>query len=172
MADRYKKAWRSGNFNWMKIDVTPIYELFGGESGQSKYFSTIGHFQDVPKFIVHPIRSAKHKQSVVSGIGFEALTGSDYTGRRRFTTLEELLREGRTVRWGGGGAIDWDQFPAYALSQIAGTQPIQLQALMAWMTGEQEGFDALSQSIGLRTTTTYEQKRSMKKGLRKLKGFK
>jgi hypothetical protein len=168
MKKRYAKAWKSGNFNWMKIDVTPIYEAFGGRSGQSKYFSAVGHFQDPLKFITHPVRSAKHKQSILSGHALEALSGTDYTGARRFTTLDELLLEGKTVKWGGSGAIDWDQFPAYALSQIAGTQPIQLQAFMGWVAGEDEGFDALSKSIGLRTTSTYKSKRR-KKGIRKLR---
>ena len=172
MMDKYRAAWKSGNFNWMKTDITPIYEALGGTSGQSKYFSVVGHFQDPLKFLVHPGKSLKHKQSVVSGIGFEAFSGTDYTGRRRFTTIEELLTEGKTVKWGGSGAVEWDTFPAYALSQIAGTQPIQIQALMAWMAGEQEGFDALSQSIGLRTTSTYNQKKNMKRGLTKLRGIK
>jgi hypothetical protein len=172
MEENYKKAWKSGTFNWAKVDVTPIYELFGGTSGRSKYFSFVGHFADPAKFIVHPIRSAKYKQSVVSGIGFEALSGTDYTGMRRFTTLGELLETGKTVKWGGSGPVDWDQFPAYALSQLMGTQPIQAQALIAWIAGEQEGFDAISHSLGLRTTTTYEQKKRMKKGIQKLRGFK
>jgi hypothetical protein len=177
MKDNYRKAWESGNMNWMKVDVTPIYEasykMFGLKpSGQNKYFSAVGHFMDPIKFIVNTGTAFKHKQSVVGGAGFEYFSGTDYTGLRRFTTLEELLQGEGTVKWGGGGAVDWEQFPSYVLSQAMGTQPIQAQALMGWMAGEQEGFDALSQSIGLRTTTTYKQKTRMKKGLKKLKGLK
>ena len=171
MEKNYEKAWKAGNLNWMKIDITPIYKTLGGKSRDDKYFSAIGHFGDPLKFILHPVKSAKHKGSVVGNIGFEALSGTDYAGRQ-FTSLEDLLTEGKTVQWGGSGPIDWDQFPAYALSQIAGTQPIQLQAFMGWVAGEQEGFDALSQSIGLRTTSTYKKKRNMKRGIRKLRGIK
>ena len=165
MKDRYEIAWREGNLNWMKVDITPIYQMFGGEKGIRKYFPVIGHFQDPIKFIVHPIKSAKHKGSVVAGIGLEGLSGSDWAGRN-FTTLGDLIGEGKTVKWGGAkGPIDYDQFPSFLLSQLIGTQPIQVQNFVGWVDGETDGFDALSKSIGLRTTSTYKKK---KKKLRTL----
>ena len=103
------------------------------------------------------IKSAKHKQSIVSGVGFEMLSGTDWAGRR-FTTIEELLKTGETVTWGKKGPVDWDQFPSYVISQVMGAQPIQVQNFIAWVNGEQDGFDALSKSIGLRTTSTYKKK--------------
>ena len=169
MIDNYKKAWESGNFNWMKVDITPIYKLFGGETERKKYFSVIGHFQDPIKFIVHPIKSAKHKASITASMGLEALTGSDWAGRN-FTTFEDLLKEGLTVKWGRkSGPVDYDQFPSYVLSQLMGTQPIQVQNFIGYLNGEMEGFDALLKSAGLRVTSTYEKK---KKGLKTLKGLK
>ena len=157
MKKDYEQAWRDGNFNWAKVNITPIYEVFTG-GDRRKYFSVFGHFQDPAKFIRDPIGSAKHKQSVVGGMGFEALSGTDWAGRG-FTTIEDLISGEGTVKWGNKkGPIDYDQFPSYVLSQIMGAQPIQVQNLLGYIAGETDGFDAISNSIGLRTTSTYEKK--------------
>lgn len=167
MVDNYKEAWKSGNKNWMKIDITPIYKLVGGSSGQKKYFSALGHFQDPLKFLTDPAKAAHHKGSVVYGVGHEFLAGTDWAARK-FTTFEELLDEKKTVKWGQGGPISYEQFPSYVLSQMIGTQPVQMQNFIGWMTGEIEGFDALSRSIGLNTTSTYNRKTRGFKRLKKL----
>jgi len=168
MKSDYEQAWKDGNFNWAKVNITPIYEAFGGE-GRRKYFSVFGHFQDPAKFITDPVKSAKYKQSVVGGMGFEALSGTDWAGRG-FTTIEDLISGEGTVKWGNKkGPIDYEQFPSYALSQIMGTQPIQVQAFMGYVAGETDGFDAISNSIGLRTTSTYEKKET---SLKKISGLK
>jgi len=168
LKNNYKQAWKDGNFNWAKVNITPIYRAFGGKPGTRKYFSLLGHFQDPAKFIAHPIRSAKYKQSVVAGSLFEALSGTDWKGAK-FTTLEELMDEKEVVKWGKGSSIDWEQFPSYAISQIVGWQPIQLQNFIGYVTGEIDGFDALSRSAGLTTTTTYPKKT---KGYAKYKTYK
>jgi len=166
MKRNYEIAWKEGNFNWAKVNITPIYEAFGGED-RRKYFSIFGHFQDPAKFILHPIKSVKHKQSVVAGMVFEALSGTDWAGRG-FTTIEDLISDG-TVKWGNKkGPIDYNQFPSYVLSQTIGTQPVQVQAAIEYLAGETDGFDAISKSIGLRTTSTYEKKSNK---LRSLKGL-
>ena len=162
MIDNYKKAWRSSNMDWAKIDITPIYKAFGGEDENRRYFSLLGHFADPSKFIAHPIRSAKHKQSILSGMAFEGLTGTDWASRP-FTTLEELITEGKTVTWGkSSGPIDYEQFPAYILSQALGSQPIQVQNLIGWIIGETDGFDAMARSMGLRVSRERKPKRSKK----------
>jgi hypothetical protein len=155
---QYKIAWKAGNLKWLGIDITPIYRALGGEEDQRKYFNLFGHFKDPLKFMLHPIRSAHHKGSVVYGTIHEALAGIDWKGHR-FTTFDELLETGKTVKWGPGQPIGWDQFPSYVLSQIAGTQPIQIQNFLAWITGEIAAFDAIFRSLGLnimsvRTTDT------------------
>lgn len=162
MMDNYEKAWESGNMNWTKIDITPVYKMFGGDKDIQKYFSVGGHFMDPFKFMADPVKSAKYKQSIVGGTIFEGLAGTDWAGRG-FTTIEDLLKEGETVGWGPKtGPVNWEQFPSYALSQLMGAQPIQVQNMIGYMNGEMDGFDALSKSIGLNTTTTYEKKK--KKG--------
>jgi len=169
MKDKYDRAWKEGNFNWAKVDITPIYKMLGGEGKDPRYFSVLGHFLDPAKFITHPVKSAHHKGSVVYGAGHEALVGADWAGRK-FTTFEELLDTGETVKWGPGSPISYEQFPAYALSQIIGMQPIQVQNFIGWANGEIDEFDAISRSLGIRTTRGYSEPQSNK--LKTLSGLK
>lgn len=70
------------------------------------------------------------------------------------------METGETVKWGSKtGAIEYEQFPSFVLSQLIGIQPIQLQNFIGWMSGEIEGFDALSRSAGIGTTRTYSEKK-------------
>ena len=152
--ENYKRAWRTGSLRWMDVDVTSLYQLFGGETGRRKYFSIFGHFKDPVKFIFHPIRSAHYKGSVMYGIFHEAIGGADWAGRK-FTTLGELLQTAETVKWGPGRPLSYEQLPSYFLSQLKGIQPVQIQNLISWMMGEMEGFDAIANSLGLGVRTTY-----------------
>lgn len=179
--DRYKKSWDEGKLRWLEADITPIYRALGGDDERRKYFSVLGHFRDPIKFLTHPGRSAKHKGSVISGIVLEALEGSDWAGRG-FTSYDELLGiddkgvykttrkghykagdpkggklAGETVafRFGGKGALSWSQLPSFLLNQARGVTPIQMQNAMGWLTGEVDGFDAITKSLGLMTSTTY-----------------
>ena len=155
MEDNYREAWEAGNLKALAVDVTPIYKALGGNTRDKKYWFPIGHFKDPVKFISDPPRSAHHKGSVVYGVFHEAVSGVDWAGRP-FTTFDELLHQKKTVKWGQGGAIEWEQFPSYLINQVIGLQPIQIQNGMAWIAGEQEGFDAIANSIGLGVTTEHK----------------
>ena len=49
-----------------------------------------------------------------------------------------------------------------------GTQPIFAQNFIGYLSGEVDGFDAISKSIGLHTTSTYKKKKTKKlQGLKK-----
>ena len=161
----YKTAWKSKNLKWAMLDITPVYKAFGGEDPRRKYLSFIGHFVDPTKFVTHPIRSAQHKGSVIYRFGHEALKGTDWRGRP-FTTYKELMSKKQLTKWGSSGPIDWEQFPAYAMSQIIGTQPIQVQNFIGWMGGETAGWDALARSIGLRTASSKKIKSKLTKGIK------
>lgn len=152
MEDNYRAAWQSGNLRLFAVDVTSIYQALGGQEEERKYFSIFGHFRDPLKFITHPIRSAHHKGSVIYGTFHEAMAGTDWKGDR-FTTFPELIGRRKTVTYGPGGPIDWEQFPSYVLSQVIGTQPVQVQNLIAWSAGEIEGFEAVANSLGLGVVT-------------------
>lgn len=167
MIDKYKKAWESGNMNWSKVDITPIYHAIGSNTKESKYFSVLGHFQDPAKAVTNPVRFGKHKGSVAAKVVLEALTGTDWKGQQ-YTTLEELIGEGKTVKWGKGHPITYEQLPAFILSQGIGMQPVQVQNLVSWANGEIDGIDAILRGSGFHLTSTYSQKN---KGLNKLKGL-
>ena len=162
LLENYRIAWEAGanrTFHidvrkLLGIDITPIYRALGGTTAEHKYFSILGHFIDPFKFITDPFRSAHHKGSVIFGTFYEAISGADWAGRQ-FTDLEELLATGETVKWGPGHPLSYPQIPSYILSQIIGTQPVQVQNLLAWLAGEMEGFDAITNSLGLGTSTTY-----------------
>ena len=151
---RYKKAWDSGNLKWTKVDITPIYKVLGGTSNRRKYFSIFGHFTDPMKFMRDPIRSAHHKGSVVYSLFHEMFAGVDWKGHR-FTDLRELTETGKTVTWGPGGTISFKKLPSFAISQLIGMQPVQIQNLVSWWLGEMESFDAIGNSLGLGITSTY-----------------
>jgi len=180
--DNAERAWQEGNLKWTGVDITNIYKALGGKTSNRKYFSIIGHFKDPVKFILHPVRSAQHKGSVLYRFFHEALTGVDWASRR-FTTFTELIGndkekgvykttskdkykkgdpkygklKGQTVTWTPGkrGPLEYSQLPSFALSQVKGWQPVQIQNLISWMAGEMEGFDAIMNSMGLGVTSTY-----------------
>lgn len=88
--ERYQKAWKEGKMRWLDIDITPMARATGGDPESRYYFNLFGHFRDPVKFIANPIRSAKHKSSVLAGLAVEALEGSDWQGKT-FTTWRELF---------------------------------------------------------------------------------
>jgi len=155
MIKNFEKAWEAGNFKWLDLNITPIYQAFGGDTSRHKYFSVIGHMKDPLKMMADPIKFAHRKGSVVYKTGWEAISGENWMGKR-YTTLGELLNEHKLVKWGPGHGVDYSNFPSYALTQIIGTEPVQLQNAIGWMSGETEGFDAIGNSLGLGITSTYE----------------
>ena len=173
--ERYKRAWREGKLRWLDIDVTPIYRALGGKSDKRKYFSLIGHFRDPIKFIVNPVRSAKHKSSVLSRIIMDTATGQDWAGRD-FTSFNELIGfgeerksyekrlqkyKGRLTKFTVGGAkfLTPKQVPSFLLYELRSAQPIQVQNALAFLSGEMDAFDALTKSAGIMTATTHPKKK-------------
>jgi len=177
----YRRSWEEGNLKATKVDVTPIYKFFKGKTDRRKYFSILGHFTDPMKFILHPIKSAKHKGSVLFNFFYDAVTGTDWAGRR-FTTLAEFIGQDKdkglykTTRKGKykkgdpkygkltGQTVTFDykrhpltyeQMPSYLVNKLKGVQPVQVQNLISWQMGEMEGFDALANSMGLGISSTY-----------------
>lgn len=187
LLDKFKDAWESGNFKWLDVDITPIYKLLGGKKEGRKYFSLFGHFKDPLKFVFHPVRSAHHKGSVIYRTFHEAMTGEDWRGQR-FTTASELMgiddkglyvtrRKGHheigdpkggklagkltAFSFESGGPISWEQIPSYLASQVRNTQPIQVQNLISYVTGETEGFDAIARSAGLHTSSSFKSEKAV-----------
>lgn len=174
--ERYKIAWETGRLRWLDVDITPIYRGLGGKDGKRKYFSLLGHFRDPIKFVVDPVRSAKHKGSVLTRFIFDAGTGSDWAGRP-FTTLAEIfgMDQETSYRTIAGepikrpkppgrlvtkvpisrGPVSWATALSFTAYEVRASAPIQVQQLIGWLTGEIDGFDAITKSLGLMTATTF-----------------
>jgi hypothetical protein len=181
MVENYKTAWGGGPFedydywsrmNWAKVDITPIYKALGGETKERKYFSVPGHFMDLPNFILNPMKTSQHKGSVLYKLFFEAMSGQDWAGRR-FTTFPEYLGledeelAGKTVTRtkGDKGPVWGMRLPSFMLHTFKGMQPVQVQNLLGWLAGEEEGFDAMGRALGLNTSSTYHLEDRKEKGL-------
>ncbi|HUT58033.1 MAG TPA: hypothetical protein VNA25_09315, partial [Phycisphaerae bacterium] len=187
--ERYKKAWKAGNFRWLDVDVTPLYRRLGGKDMTArKYFSVIGHLRDPVKFLVHPIRSAKHKGSVISRIMLEMLVGTDWAGRK-FTSWSELMGtddkgvykttrkghykkgepkggklKGKVVKWefGGGGPISYEQVPSFLIHEARSVMPIPVQNGLDFLAGEMDAWDAILKSAGAMVSTYKEEEKPVK----------
>jgi len=186
---RYKKAWDKGYLRWLMVDVTPVYKAIGGGEGKRSYFSIFGHFLDPVKFIAHPVRSAKHKSSVIGRAAFEALMGTDWRGRE-FTNWDELVglddkgvyksnRKGKYQKGdpkggklagqltkfslGGGGAVEYGQIPSYLATQGRQSLPIQLQSMWSWLSGEMDGLNAMAKGLGFHLAVTKDVKQEQEK---------
>ena len=179
-AENYSTAWEAGNLRWMATDITPIYKLFGSDTKERHYFTPIGHFKDVFKFIRYPFRSMIGKGSVLGRMFLSAALGQDWAGRR-YTEFSELLgiddkgiyktsRKGKytkgdpkggklagsTVTWGGrSGPVGPSQLPSYALSSARGVLPVQFQNFISFISGEMNGISAILNSLGFGVTQTY-----------------
>lgn len=160
--ENYKRMWREtirkggiGGLRILDVDITSLYRLMGGKSDKRKYFTLIGHFRDPLKFSLVWGKSIRHKSSVLVNMFIEFMTREDWAGRR-FTTIGELIRTGKAVNWRPRPAFtDFDWFPSYVISQIVGVMPVQIQNLIAALSGEQEWFESIGNSLGLGIRTTY-----------------
>lgn len=163
--ERYDKAWKEGRLRWLDIDITPLYRGMGGDSDKRKYFSLIGHFRDPLKFTLNPLRTTKHKGSVLSRVVFDAVTGQDYAGRS-FTPMDEFFETGRMVAWSRGKAepVRLSQLPAFLAYEARGTTPIPVNSAIAFLAGELDAFDAISRSLGFMTSTTFPPRKKKKTG--------
>lgn len=191
--ERYKIAWNEGYFRWLGVDITPLYRALGGGSEKRKYFNLIGHLRDPLKFIIHPIRSIKHKSSVIGRFAMDLMTGQDWAGRK-FTTWKELFgiddkgvyktsRKGKykkgepkggklTGRFvqryrGAARPLSIRQIPSYLLYEARSSTPIQVQSAISFLAGELDLFDSLSRSIGLPVTSAYKKPEEKKTGVQR-----
>jgi len=162
LLENYKRMWREtvrkggiGGLRILDVDITSLYRLMGGKSSRRKYFSLIGHFRDPIKFMAVPLKSVRHKSSVLIGMLIELMTKADWAGRR-FTTFGELVKTKKTVDWHPDPShVDFEWVPSYVISQLVGVMPIQIQNLLAAISGEQEWFESVGNSLGLGVRTTY-----------------
>ncbi len=171
MWERFRIAWEAGKFRWLDADITPLYrfacELRGKNPDDIRYYFRVGgHFFDALKMIFTPVAFIHDKSSILARMVEEAGSGHDWRGNV-FTTIAEL--SGATGREdmvplraqltkepmkGQGGPITPEQYPSYALHQVRQILPIPMQNLLASLTGEMDGFEAVIKSTGTRVTAT------------------
>ncbi|MGM0409257.1 MAG: ParB N-terminal domain-containing protein [Bacillota bacterium] len=171
----YRNAWEASNLRWTAVNITPLYELVANNPTNEQYFfSLIGHFKDVLKFTAHPVRSLNHKGSTIFRIGQEILTGEDWRGWGFSTTGDYLglsknsdlgkalgattydgKHKGETTHYGGGGSIGYENLLPFIVHQIISNQPIQLQNLIEYQSGQLTGIEAVANSAGLDVRRTY-----------------
>ncbi|MBF0553677.1 MAG: hypothetical protein HQK96_03885 [Nitrospirae bacterium] len=178
--DRYKKAWKDGNLDWTKLNITALAHLCGADPKRDYYFPIFGHYSDPARLvsgIIDPrggtgIKFFVNKGSVISKIAGQALTSQDWKGET-YTTIDELLGlddkgKGKKARLGGklvkfsiGGArpVSFNQLPSYALEQVRGVTPTQIQNLTQWWEGEIDAFTAITNSAGMGVTVKKESKK-------------
>tara|TARA_R110000803_G_C11989495_1_gene321970 strand:- start:14570 stop:28420 length:13851 start_codon:yes stop_codon:yes gene_type:complete len=141
-----------------------------------------------PDPIYSLVKSAKHKGSVASKIITEFGTGSDWKGDRFTTLSELTGNDdkgtytkttfnkntGEIHVYGSpkGGklkgkltsfdinstATNMEMLPSFFVHTLIGTSPIQVQNAIGFWSGEMDGWEAITQSLGLATSSTREKK--------------
>lgn len=154
LARKYGQAWEHGKLRILDVDVTPIYKATGGDEDVTKYFQLAGHFKDPYIWSQRPIRKTLYyKTSIVGQILVDAITQTDWLGRQ-FTSFEELLATGRTVRplyTFGVPRPGVSAIPSFILNKLESAGlPIPAHNIFQWWKGEMDGFDANTKSIGLK----------------------
>ncbi len=161
--ERYKEAWKAGKLRWLDVDITPLAEALGAEPGKRRYFGIFGQFADGLSWILHPANTIDHKASPIANILVEALEGTDWK-QDPFTSWQELTgltADGRlkgklTKPAKSSGPIEWGQIPSFAINQTLSKMPIFAQNILGYVTGQLDGFDALTKGVGLRTASVRE----------------
>lgn len=161
--ERYKLAWEAGKFRWLDVDITPLAEALGAAPGKRRYFGIFGQFTDGLNWILHTAATIDHKASPLANILVEALEGTDWK-QDPFTTWQELSGlaaggrlEGKLTKPAKSrGPIEWSQTPSFIMHQALSKLPIFAQNLVGYVTGQMDGFDALTKGVGLRTASVRE----------------
>lgn len=88
------------------------------------------------------------------------MTGRDWAGRP-FTSIEKLISEGKTVDhpFQRAESVDWNTSMSFLINKAKGATPIPAQAMMGFLLGEMDEFDAASRALGLRVETTFPEKK-------------
>ena len=154
--ERYKLAWKSGNFRWLGIDVSPIYQMLGGDTDIRKFLTVPGHFVDPLKFIFHPGDSFFYKSSAVLKPLLKAIKGQNYK-KETFTNWNELATKGPTS-WHTSnkpGGIKLSQMLSWLTDTGFDQVPIPLESIMDYFGGELDAWDNLLELAGPGGSTTY-----------------
>jgi hypothetical protein len=169
---RYEQAWRDGNFNWAKVNISPVAnmvdEFFGNEAHHPDsriYFSLIGHFLDPYKWAYDIFLNddmwgpLKAKGSPIVRALTALGTGTDWKGQS-YTPVwnapgKPSLMEGHLKQWEWNSGQTVYRMPAAMIDQFIGNLPIIGQTGVRVFNGEESAFDFMADGVGLHTTRTY-----------------
>jgi hypothetical protein len=172
----YGKAWRSGNFNWLKADVTlaakAVERVFGQEkknhADSRLYFSVAGHFLDPAGWVAKSLfwdlgAPLKAKASPLARIMLNAATGKNWQGKsytdvgwnifEGFSDEDKTLLNLELTKWEfGGKGISAGQLPSFLISSMKAQLPIFLGSTLDMLQGQNTAFDLLGDLFGAKIT--------------------
>lgn len=162
------KRWKAGvDADWKNVaslDITPIYNLFGMNPRDRKYFSIAGHFLDPAKYVADPYKSVQYKASMLGRMAKDLLFQENWQGKR-FKNLAEIplgVKEFtdymnldtyvtyKTPEEHGEFFKRHFSLPAYIMSEAIGSSPIAFQNLLAALSGEITAVDGVMNTLGVR----------------------
>ena len=142
---------------WTQWEVTNLYRALGMEieDDKRKTFSIVGHFAD-PLKLVSPDRLIKGKGSPAIKLAEAGFSGSDWA-ERPFTSVEELLETGKTIKKSRFQKKEEliTRLPSYIVNQTISMQPIQVGYLLKWLQGEEDGLSAILSSAGAHVSNAW-----------------
>ena len=173
----YTEAWEDGNLNWMRVNVTPMLQQLGANPNDRYYYGTVSYFLDPIKYItrdieddlpiedaiaqtLNPFRMATslaktsyYKSSFVPQAVFDAMTDTDFTFYRDFTSISDLFEtKGDVVRWQEEDSptrpINPSQVPSWMMYETSKFAPIPVQALVEYAKGDIQGFEVVARFLG------------------------
>ena len=173
------KKWQTmfdNLINSVALDITPIFEMAGIDTDNSrKYFSIAGHFEDPLELVANTAQFLKYKGSALTQISLDAITGTNWQGKA-YTTYKEFLgtddkgnykttnlKEGyvkgqnkggkdqfKLTKWGfAPDTTTFDQAPSFIMSEALGSTPIQVQNAARLMMGESDWLEMTLESAGI-----------------------
>ncbi|MDD4972480.1 MAG: hypothetical protein PHT07_23870, partial [Paludibacter sp.] len=178
----YRDAFENPErLNFLHPNITPIRRLVSGKQEKETYFNLLGQFEDAFKLLYEPVQFMKNKGSFLSRTLLDALTGSNWQGKR-FTSLSELTgtddkglystsnkakgilageekggkHVGQLTRFslpGENGALGYDQIPSFSLDVIRGMFPVPVQNAVTFTQGELDAWDAMTRGLGMKMTS-------------------
>ncbi len=156
---RLKKAKKRKGFKFLMADISPVIHMLGGDKGVDHYFNASGHFLDIPKIALDPIRMAYHKSSSVMKPAIDLVSGTRYDHKRP-SKLSQIGTKGLyTWKTGRRGPVSPSEAPAYALYQMSQALPIQIRNIFDIAIGEENAISGiLKAGIGLDIKRTYDKK--------------
>ena len=64
---------------------------------------------------------------------------------------------------GGTHPVNWATMPSFLLYEARSSLPIQFQALLSFLSGELDGFDAITRGLGFLTQRTFPDEKEIEK---------